>query len=248
MTLVITELSQFGIAMVADSAVTYTESLPSGQPVRRVLNGAWKLQVIPYLNAGISVWGLGAIPTAPKKVSTDIWLNDFIARHSGIATLDEFANALAAELENIAGQVQKELGFHLAGYVDVNGHKLPTFYHVRNCDGTFRHYELHEFMPSQDFPPQDLGDEIYRTRNGSYGPYAILSAGVERVLPQIHTDPNLNLTIPHPSLQGRIAYLTAWLRFVSELYASSRLLRIIGGNIAALGISPDEQLVYYPAI
>ncbi|RLC70699.1 MAG: hypothetical protein DRI81_18730 [Chloroflexi bacterium] len=248
MTLVITELSQFGIAMVADSAVTCTEIPPSGQPIQRVLNGALKLQVIPYLNAGVSVWGLGVLPTATGQVSTDIWLSDFIVQHSGIATLDEFANTLAAELQTVAGQVQEVLGFHLAGYVDVDGQRLPTFYHVRNCDGTFRHYELHEFIPGQDFPPQELGDRIYRTRNGDYGPYAILSAGVERVLPEIHADPNLNLTIPYPSLQGRIAYLTAWLRFVSELYASSRLLRTIGGSMAALGISFDGQLMYYPAL
>src|SRR3989304_2796668 len=99
MTLILTELSKHGIAMVADSAVTFTEQLPSGKPVNYVLNGAQKLQVVPYLTAGISVWGLGAI----EGVSTDIWLHDFIERHSDIHSLDEFANNLVAELRTTIG-------------------------------------------------------------------------------------------------------------------------------------------------
>jgi len=198
MTLIITELSEFGIAMVADSAVTYFERLPSEQPVPRVLNGALKLQVIPYLNAGVSVWGHGTLPVENAHVSTDIWLRYFIQHHSGVASLDEFVDRLQIELQNIAGDLQKPLGFHLAG------------------------------------------------RNGDYGPYAILSAGLENVLPQIHSDSDLKLAIPHPSLHGRIGYLTAWVRFVSDLYASSGLIRTIGGGITALGISPEGQLVYYP--
>jgi hypothetical protein len=71
MTLIITELSNFGIAMVADSAVTFTEILPDGREASHVLNGAQKLQVIPYLKAGISVWGLGGIPAQNRSITTD---------------------------------------------------------------------------------------------------------------------------------------------------------------------------------
>jgi len=246
MTLLITEMSEFGIAMVADSAVTCVERLPSGQSFPRVLNGALKLQMIPHLNAGVSVWGLGTLPTNSGQVATDIWLHDFIQQHSRVATLDEFALTLTTELQEIAGNIQEPLGLHLAGYVDVEGQKLPTFYHVRNNDGTFRDYNIHEFIQGHEFPPREIaeGDQYFRVRNGDYGPYAILSAGLESVLPQIRSDTDLNIAIPFPSLQGRIAYLTAWVRFVSELYASSNLLRTIGGGISALGISPDGQVIY----
>jgi hypothetical protein len=56
MTLIITELSQFGIAMAADSAVTYTDS-NTGRSWA-VPNAAKKLQSIPYLKAGVSCWGI----------------------------------------------------------------------------------------------------------------------------------------------------------------------------------------------
>jgi len=247
MTLIITELSEFGIAMVADSAVTYFERLPSEQPVPRVLNGALKLQVIPYLNAGVSVWGHGTLPVENAHVSTDIWLRYFIQHHSGVASLDEFVDRLQIELQNIAGDLQKPLGFHLAGYVDVDDRRLPDFYHVRNNDGTFRQYNMHDFVNGHvPFPDGIEKGKPFRVRNGDYGPYAILSAGLENVLPQIHSDSDLKLAIPHPSLHGRIGYLTAWVRFVSDLYASSGLIRTIGGGITALGISPEGQLVYYP--
>jgi len=105
---------------------------------------------------------------------------------------------------------------------------------------------LHDFVPGQDFPPQRLEDgNTYMTRNGDYGPYAILAGAVQQALPIIQQ--GIGIAIPYPSLQGRLSYLAAWVRFVSELYASSQLLRAIGGNIAALGITPDEQVISLPS-
>ena len=246
MTLVITERSKFGIAMVADSAVTDAVVLPSGRNIRRVLTGAQKLQIIPYLSAGISVWGLGEIPIGNRLIPTDIWLNDFIERHCGIGLLDEFAKTLAKELQNTVGNGQEPLGFHLAGHVEVNGKRLPTFYHVRNVEGDYRHYDFHEFVPGHDMPPRELGDKILTTRNGDYGPYAALVRAVEMALPKIQAV--MGLTIPYPSLQGRVAYLAAWIRFVSDLYAGSGLLRTIGGNIASMGISPEGQILLFQVL
>lgn len=244
MTLIITELSQFGIAMAADSAVTFTEKLSPEKTVHYVLSGARKLQVVPYLNAGVSMWGLGSIPIPNAEVSTHIWLSDFIERHSAISSLDEFAGTLAQELQDSVGDKRQPLGFHLAGYVEVENKKLTTFYHVRNVDGTFKHYEHHEFIPGQDVPPREFAkDEAYITRNGDYGPYAALAEAVQNALPKIQAV--AGLAVPYPSLQGRIAYHSAWVKFVSELYASSGLLRTIGGSVSALGIHPDGQIVYY---
>lgn len=247
MTLIITELSKFGIAMVADSAVTLTQALPSGKERSRVLNGAQKLQIIPYLKAGVSVWGLGEIHAKSGSVATDIWLGDFIERYSGASSISEFANCLVQELQIIIGDVQTPIGFHLAGFEDIDQRKLPTFHHVRNVDGTYRHYDFHQFIPGQDFPPRELADdeEPYLTRNGDYGPYALMSEAIEYILPRIQA---IGLEIPAPSLRGRIAYHSAWVRFVSELYASSDLLKTIGGSVAGLGIYPDGRMDYYPSV
>jgi hypothetical protein len=193
------------------------------------------------------MWGLGSIPTVDSEVSTDVWLGDFIERHSAISSLDEFASVLARELQDSVGNKRQALGFHLAGYVEVEDKKLPTFYHVRNVDGTFKQYEHHEFIPGQDVPPREFAqNEAYITRNGDYGAYAALAEAVRMTLPRIAAV--AGLTIPYPSLQGRIAYHSAWVKFVSELYASSGLLRTIGGSVPALGIHPDGQIVYYSGV
>ncbi len=245
MTLVITEVSKFGIAMVADSAVTFTEVLPSGDKTHHVLNGARKLQVIPFINAGISVWGLGSVPTSNGQLSTDSWLEYFISQHSAIRTIGEFAKTLTQDLQKVVGNKKQPMGFHLAGYTEVGNCSLPTFYHIRNVDGNYKHYEHHEFVAGHDYPPQEISEnQVYVTRNGDYGPYAALAEAVQMALPHIQI--GMGIAMPYPSLDGRVAYHTAWVRFVSELYASSELLRTIGGNISALGIYPSGQMLYLP--
>ena len=66
MTLVMTEVSTYGVAMAADSAIT----LPDG----RVYIGAQKLLPVPILNAGLSIWGRGSV----NRTAADTWLQDFI--------------------------------------------------------------------------------------------------------------------------------------------------------------------------
>lgn len=231
--------------MVADSAVTNSTPLSSGKVVVQVLNGVHKLQIIPHLQAGISVWGRGSIPTSQGEISTDIWLMDFIERSTNTSSIDEFANMLAKESQNALAGKQDCLGFHLAGYVQDKSETLPTFYHIRNVDGTYKHYTFHDFISGQDYAPKALrNNEVYLTRNGDYGVYAALATATQQLLPHIQSSVGMN--IPHPSLQGRLAYHRAWVTFVSDLYASSGLLRTIGGNVSALGIYPDGNIVYLP--
>lgn len=243
MTLIITELSEYGIAMIADSAVTIQEEPSSGHTVKRVLTGARKLQFISHLDAGISTWGNAELPGPATLVSTDVWMYDFIQRHTTTKSIDEFANELAEELQQLVGHIKKPLGFHLAGYVEQGGKRLPTFYHVRNVDGPYRNYRFHEFILGQDVPPREIvgRQDRHLTRNGDFGPYAVLSQAVDNVLPLIRS--SLAVDVPYPSLQGRIAYLTAWIRFISDLYDSAALLPTIGGTIASLGIAPDGQVL-----
>jgi hypothetical protein len=245
MTLIITEISEHGISMVADSAVTTTVQLPSGNVVSQVLNGARKLQVVPHLRAGISVWGLGEVKTGNRWIPADLWIHDFINTHNPTSSLDDFATQLAQELQLAVGDVKEPMGLHLAGYVDHGGEMLPTIYHIRNCDGTHRHYDLHDFVPGLQYPPSRLyPGELRQLRNGDYGPYAILSEVTWPALEKIKTV--INLEIPYPSLEGRMSYLSTWVTFVSDLYASSGLYRTIGGKIASLGIKPDGETIYHP--
>lgn len=135
MTLILTELSRYGIAMAADSALTVPTLLPvERQYINRVYFGATKLRPIPKLKAGISFWGQGQI----RGVDTDVWLLDFIHRNENrYNTLRQFALLLRNQLRQEIGRMQDtdaeslrwgKIGFHLAGYVKYNGTKVPTFW------------------------------------------------------------------------------------------------------------------------
>src|SRR5262245_35868665 len=114
MTLIISKLTPYGIVMVADSAETKSYELSRGKATR-VRNGTKKVQTIPHLSAGISMWGLGEIPKTDLPM--DIWLSDFIKQREYINSLQEFADALRDALQAQIGNVQIPMGLHLAGYV-----------------------------------------------------------------------------------------------------------------------------------
>src|SRR5713226_2768391 len=75
-----------------------------------------KLFQIPYLEAGISYFGLAQIYPRGKAQYLSDWLPKFIAKHSSIHTLREFAFQLRDELHNIIpGAIleKNHSGFHL---------------------------------------------------------------------------------------------------------------------------------------
>ena len=101
MTLILTELTRFGIAMAADSAITFREPLPGGGTRIRVVRGANKLQVIPELNAEISIWGTGSLRMGDDIINMDTWIENLITeREDDYESLDEFANLLVSEIKS----------------------------------------------------------------------------------------------------------------------------------------------------
>jgi hypothetical protein len=245
MTLIITEITPFGIAMVADSAYNFREMTPSGTIHQRVLQGAKKLQYIPYLNAGVSMWGAGRIRSITGEVFADIWMEDFIRRYEGIAVLGDFADALREELEKSMGEEKRPLGFHLAGYEELRGQRWPAFYHVRNCEGSYTDLEIHEYITGKEYGHDLQPDEMVETvwYNGDYGLYKNLRAGVEKGLERVNTLTGFD--VPYPSLEGRIRYLAAWVKFISDLYEASKLPREIGGEVDCLGITTSERPIRF---
>ena len=214
MTLVLTELSERGITMAADSAITVT-NIGTGMsfisPKR-----AKKLQNIPYLNAAISCWGMGQI----KNIPTDEWINNFINSNQKIKTLTEFAKKLEDSLnQNIPSNIDgsPRLGFHLAGFEkDNNQETLPSFYHIHDGPSEVltargNSVNTHQFNANHDMPPSVfksdilLQSKIYITRNGDYRFYAQLFSGIENFLRSLAIT---GIMIPHSiNLEDRAEYL-----------------------------------------
>lgn len=243
MTLVLTELSPLGIAMAADSAVTFLNT-QTGM-VHAEPNLAKKLQPIPYLNAGISCWGIGDI----SGLSTDRWIENFIKAHNQTASLADFANQLAEALNaqlppNETGE--NRLGFHLAGYELYNGVATPSFYHVHDGPSTTLAQRGTQVNPNQVNANHDIPPDIFEqatanglipiTRNGDYLLYAHIFGRLEEFFQQLIPS---GIVIPNShNLGDRAEYLVFQIRTVSEIYRLSNLVPGIGGMIYYLTINP----------
>jgi hypothetical protein len=184
MTLILTELSHHGIAMAADTAVTYTRSGISWA----VPSAATKLQIVPHLNAGISCWGLGQIGTT----NTDVWLGDFIGRHDQAASIETLARSLASELNSILGpnpDGNARGGFHVAGFLHDHLGEAASLFHVHDGPSAILARQgvtadPHAFNANHDIPPARTRAEVSLehaliTRNGDYHLYAQLFKKLE---------------------------------------------------------------------
>jgi hypothetical protein len=262
MTLILTEISSWGIVMAADSALTQKVITPSGDLEYQVLTGVNKLQVINKLNAGIAVWGQGEIKLPyeiahKRKISSDMWLKNFIqTKEPNYNTLDEFALLLQNELRKyipkIDATVDKNgtIGFLLTGYVNYKGQPTPSFYHIHNGESsTLNSRRTPVKNPNivnanHDFPPDIVqkffaeGEAII-TRNGDFVTYAALFEHIGTFLQDLHQFGGL--TIPHSrNLKERAEWLRFQIRTMSELYRLSDLhLPTIGGKIDTLLITPE---------
>ena len=244
MTLVLTEVSALGIAMASDTAVT-TINLATGLAYAQP-NRARKLQVVTHLAAGVSCWGLGEISGLP----TDRWLSRFIENASHVSDVHEFAHRLADQLNIQVGEnpaADNRLGFHVAGFVDQNGDRLPAFYHVHDGPSTTlasRGIQVnpHKFNPNQDIPPDVSANAAAQgvsliIRNGDYQLYAAMFQKLEEFFSALRP---LGVMIPNSQDVGdRAQYLVFQIRTIASLYRLSNLIPGIGGGILHLAITRE---------
>ncbi len=260
MTLVLSEISHRGVAMAADSAVT----CGSG----RVYVGAQKLQAVPQIGAGMSVWGLGSI----GEEDTDVWLERFIQTEvKPTMTLWKAAERLADELNSAFGGVAPgRMGIHVCGFDERQGFRGPALYHVHNGhykvqvdDGKFVRIPdedppIREFRAHHDIPPQAWSRE--RTpqgrRNGDISVFAWTNQYLSRFLDEFQAGTEFRFPYPD-SLESRGEYLRFLVNMTIELYrlsnARPRVLRqpatlgdaSIGGPVTVLTISGQGIQDFY---
>jgi len=251
MTLVLTELSLLGIAMAADSAVTTPSLTPNRQRIfPRVLIGVTKLFPIHKLQAGVCAWGLGQI----SAIDTDVWLKNFIVSNEDrYSALQDFVLLLQNELRKHVPDIDLNqypygtVGFHVTGFVEWKGRKLPDFYHVHNgrsqvleSRGQASQIDPRRVNANHDMPPEECEKLFsqgmaYITRNGDYQMYAALSSLVEQFFDMLG---KRGFQIPYPpSLKARAEYLRFWIKTMSEIYRLSNIVPGIGGPVTSLIIS-----------
>ena len=157
MTLLLTEMTDKGVIFAADRNLTWLDTRSGklqGLAYRRK-----KIMGIEYLSAAIGYFGNAHV--GRKKTLMDEWLESFILENSSSGTLERFANCLKDRLEATLTQAQKQrmLGFHLAGYTEQEGVRLPTFWYVSNIQGMRGPFYVgvnDGFAVSEDFLNRDL--------------------------------------------------------------------------------------------
>jgi hypothetical protein len=126
-TLIVTQLSKFGIIHASDSNLTAGGNR-AGE--------SQKTFPVTYLNAGLTVAGAFSVAGTPMAA----WMANFISAmdpQGGDLSLRGFADVLAARLELDMSAAEKQRGslIHIAGYVESLGVHHPEFYFVRNVGG-----------------------------------------------------------------------------------------------------------------
>jgi hypothetical protein len=264
MTLILTELSEAGIAMAADSAIT---RLSRGRIVDIDQQGWQKILRVPKINAAISYWGaIGSV----TRIQFDNWLQRIIDTEN-YDDLELFAESVANALNlaclNCPLPSGNDMGIHVAGYSEwSDGVRRPVFYHVHNGNGRFIIREIKDgkghitsvipewqseprglFEVHQDFPfidkPIDENIAIlhngYITRNGAFFIYAVLWAQMQHALQYINLIQNVSLPRDMNDLSSRKGFLHTMLEMIIRLYRCSNQSRVIGGTVTSLGIGPN---------
>ena len=229
MTLILTELSEHGVAMAADTALTKKVVLEGGKSEYHVSYEAVKLQPIRELSAGISFHGIGLL----GDTRTDEWIADFIKRNArSHDSMKSFGDALANELSSKKPPIKDTLGFHLAGFAQVENDRYPTVYKIINApDGKFQCYHSespHKYLKGAHKPLRGGEDAIYAKA------FEILENWLK--IPSFGEEP---FHMPYPdNLRMRAEYLRFQIVMVSDIYLLSNQVPLIGGPVTTLSISP----------
>lgn len=260
MTLLLTEVSRNGIAMVADSAVT--------DPVTgHVRTDGTKVFAVPHLNAAVGMWGsLGIDPEG--------WMKGLLQRsQSDCTTVEELAHKIEIELSvkipgmrpyaSPSGPVGS-VGIHLAGY---DKSQFPTMWHIHNGVSETRSkmeqwgyvsttpFDPNRVNANNDLPRQYVEDSwtkappgvnvaYYLTRNGDYLLLAWFQSLVDpllRMMDPIRGGAGLptgkgSIIFPAGSTPMDRAKFLAWqIEAISSLYGYSNVTTVLGIEAPHIG-------------
>jgi hypothetical protein len=228
MTLILTDISNHGVVMAADTAESIEADTESGRKLR-VSFGMKKLQRFLNLPGMVATWGIGKIGHTP----TDLWMEDFITRHGHIASLEKAAYTLRSTVQKLHGAAgAPELGFRVSGYESRGGRPMPVSYKISN-------YDLHggalpEFEVSRQTRFSNLDHKPWSTADGDTTYYRL--AATPDFLERLQAD-SISNPVPADSLRSRADLLVAWIGFISDLHHCAGLMRSIGGTPLLITIS-----------
>lgn len=181
MTLVLTELSDAGIVMVADSAIAQMTADGKIAAAYKQWPKLLRVSVPPDLRAGVSYWGVIGKVT---KQDFPEWLKLRLSQTEEFHDLRSLAEYLARELNAACGNKPLsegcDVGLHVAGFSPwLDGKLRATVFHVHN-----RHSQL------------GTRTLLYDVRNQPARRQRVLKAGPMGLFEARQNFPELTLSVP----------------------------------------------------
>lgn len=267
MTLIVSEVSKYGIAMAADSAITEEYppdwSMSSGKsapPIVRI--GAQKIIPIKVIKSAIAVWGFGAIGTESyhgAQIPIDQFLLDFVTSVKPRESLEDVGNRLVdlvnqrIDVGNVRG------GFHIAGYTKEKGKRFPALYHMHTGhkpDGPHGPLKLYKDYPfgagrSVEKWLNELNSTTFWLRNGAFQTYAIFSEYLEDLMSRLKKETEFicpDISRFNTPLEARGRYLKLQIQTLCEFYRLSNHLETIAMPVSWITINSKSIEHFEPIV
>ena len=257
MTFILTELSDFGIIMAADSSETRTDNgKESFEEVDKII-------YFPELNIGISTWGYALVDN--KDINT--WLKEIIDEFKQNKNGDDFKNKFLNEIsEQIAKKLNEEfpngeavLGLHIAGYTYSTEFKeyRPGIFHVHNHDKNnireirrcltpeHRAGEPTKFIAEKTKPILKKGEAIH-LRNGIYEEFALFFPVLQGLKETFRntimlSHENMINTNDLDLIKIEAESIANWVRLMCNTFNDAGLFPYVGKRVRVLAIREDSH-------
>lgn len=185
MTTTISLLCPQGIVLATDTRESIRNPFNGEIEINR--DGVEKIiQLSNSDNVGISCWGLAEVEEEGQQKKDIIpFLNEFNATITKGDNVDAVAEKLKNRMEQALPTLDIGMGFHVAGYVQSDGHKVPRLRHVFHSwqkPGKFTnensHNEYHlpngdkvTYQVAKEYPVLFNGDNLIANALFNYAPY-----------------------------------------------------------------------------
>ena len=254
MTFRITELSNFGIIMAADSS----ESTCDGQSFEEVD----KIIYFTRFNIGISTWGDAVV----ENKGINDWLKEKIDEFKGTKTeenirnkyLEEVSEFLAKKLNEAFPNGDSVLGLHIASYTYSKRHEeyRPGVFHVHNHDKRkvreirichtpeHREGDPTKFIAEKTRPILEKDDAIH-LRNGIYEEFALFFPALQGLKETFRN----TIMLSHENMinPGNLDLIKIeaesvanWVRLMCNTFTEAGLSPYIGKKIRVLALQVNK--------
>lgn len=257
MTFILTELSDFGIIMAADSSERSTKKI-----INHEFNECTKILYFPELNIGISTWGNAKI----SEININDWLTetikDFKEKNKDDLKnkcLERLSNFIAEKLNAVFPNGEKVLGLHIAGYsfsrydmenrpgiFHVHNHNESDTQEINNCS-TPEHktVEPKKFLAEKTKPILNRGDALH-LRNGLYKEFA-------QFFPALHGVKQSFVNVIREKYGSRsdlskldllkiqAESVANWVRLMCNTFSEAGILPHVGKNVKVLLIQENNH-------